>query len=90
MLKDRIEALKAKELDPLNPFKNNATDYWFIATLAEFSVGDLETARDYYRRLVEEYPTNVNAFPSKEALKRIDRIEEGLSRGVKYLPEADK
>jgi len=88
MLKDRVEALKTKELDPLNPFKNNAGDYWSIATLAEFSVGDLETAKQYYAKLVEEYPTNFNAFGAKQALKRIAGIEEGLSKGVKFQPEA--
>jgi len=90
MLKDRVEALKAKELDPLNPFKNNAGDYWSIATLAEFSVGDLETAKDYYAKLVEEYPTNFNAFAAKEALKRIARIEKGLANGEKFQQETLK
>lgn len=90
MLQDRLMALKAKESDPLNPFKNNAGDYWAIATLAEFSVGDLTIAKGYYGKIVREYPTNVNAFAAKQALKRIDGIEAGLAKGVKYQPEAGK
>ncbi len=69
-----LRALERFEEDPLG-YVDMSVVYWRIATLAEFDVGDFETARRFYRRLIEEEPTNPKHFPSKMALERMDRIE---------------
>lgn len=82
MQKDRLhaelKALETREVDPTNPFQENAWQYWNIATIAEFEVGDFETARRYYRKLIEEYPTDIRRFGCEKALERMDEIERRL------------
>lgn len=70
-----LKAFETAEVDPTNPFQDNAWRYWMLAALAEFNVGDFETARYYYRKLIEEYPTDIKVYPSEQALERMDRIE---------------
>ena len=73
-----IMALKTTEVDPSNPFNEFAWAYWNIATLAEFEVGNFSVARDYYRRLLRDYPTDIHVFGAKQALKRMDALEAKL------------
>jgi tetratricopeptide (TPR) repeat protein len=73
-----IMALKTTELDPSNPFTEFAWAYWNIATIAEFEVGDFALARAYYRRLIEQYPRDIKVYGAREALKRMDEVEEKL------------
>ena len=70
-----IESLERKEVDPTNPYSDNAWPYWDIATIAEFEVGDFTTARKYYQKLIDEYPTDMRKYPCKLALKRMDELE---------------
>ena len=58
----------------------NSTDYWYIAVVAEFEVGDFETARKYYRLLMTEYPRDRRNFGAKTAIERMDALEEKLRK----------
>lgn len=73
-----IRAMQTAEVDPKNPFHDNAGRYWTIAVIAEFDVGDFTTARTYYRRLIDEYPTDIRRFASSQALARMDELESRL------------
>ncbi len=77
-LEMELQAFKTAEVDPTNPFQDNAWRYWMLATLAEFNVGDFETARTYYQRLITEYPTDIKVYPCEQALERMDRIENEI------------
>jgi tetratricopeptide (TPR) repeat protein len=77
-LRVEIKSLSAVELDPFNPFAEYAWAYWNIGTIAEFEVGDFDTARKYYRRLLEEYPTDQRVYAVKVALQRMDDMENKL------------
>lgn len=78
-----IKSFENVEIDPANPFNEYAWAYWNIATIAEFEVGDFALARQYYKRLIAEYPADIRVFPSKEALTRMDRVEADLRAGRK-------
>jgi tetratricopeptide (TPR) repeat protein len=71
-------SLETTEVDPTNPFTEFAWQYWNLATIAEFEVGDFETARRYYRKLIEEYPQDIRIFGAKQALKRMDEVESKI------------
>lgn len=70
-----LRSLETTEVDPTNPFTEFAWQYWNIATIAEFEVGDFETARQYYRKLIENYPQDIRIYGAKQALKRMDELE---------------
>lgn len=74
-LEAMIKELENKEIDRANPFMENAGAYWAIATVAEFEVGDFDTARKYYRLMQKEYPRERRNFGAQMALKRMDDIE---------------
>mgnify|MGYP001610648910 CR=1 FL=1 len=76
-----IKALEHRELDPNNPRADNSGAYWKIANLAEFRAGDFETARKYYGKLLEEYPTDQKGFATEKALERLNRTEALLKAG---------
>jgi len=82
-LKAKIASLEAKELDPTNPYSDNAALYWEIATIAEFEAGDFAVARKYYRGLVDEYPQDQRRWGARLALERLDAVEAGLRKGGK-------
>lgn len=42
---------------------------------AEFDLGDFTLAREFYQKLIKEYPTDQRVFPAKLALKRMDETE---------------
>lgn len=81
-----IRALETTEIDPVNPFNEFAWQYWNIATIAEFEVGDFDLARQYYKRLIDEYPQDVRVYPALEALARMDRVEAALREGREVAP----
>jgi tetratricopeptide (TPR) repeat protein len=76
VLAARIEAVKRKEIDKDNPFMNNAMDYYQIALIAEYDVGDFEIAREYFNKFIAEYPFDSKAFICKRELTRMDLIEK--------------
>jgi tetratricopeptide (TPR) repeat protein len=71
MLDAGIKALETIELDPTNPYMENSGRYWGIATTAEFEVGDFALAREYYQRLIDEYPRDRRRFGALEAMQRM-------------------
>lgn len=79
-LEAEIHALENMEVDPTNPRQELSWQYWNIATIAEFEVGDFDVARAYYRKLIEEYPQDQKIYGAKVALERMDRIEQDLRR----------
>ncbi len=75
----RIHELASLEVDPDSPASSDLSwRYWQIATTAEFLCGRFDVARDYYQRLIAEYPLDFRKFPAKQALDRMRRIEEQL------------
>jgi tetratricopeptide (TPR) repeat protein len=76
-----IKALEAREVDPSNPIDDRSTAYWNIAYAAEFEEGNFALARDYYRRLMNEYPQDVRIFGVRKAFERMGAIEEALREG---------
>jgi len=63
------------EVDPSDPYLEFAWAYWNLATIAEFEVGDFDSARKYYKLLLEKYPTDIRVYGCKQALKRMDALE---------------
>lgn len=80
-LEAEIRSLETTEVDPTNPFTEFSWQYWNIATIAEFEVGDFETARTYYRKLIAEYPQDIKIYGARQALERMGRLEEKLRGG---------
>jgi len=76
-----IKSLDTTEGDPSNPYNEFSWQYWNIATIAEFELGDFETARTYYRKLLDEYPRDRRIYGVKQALKRMDEVEEKVREG---------
>lgn len=85
-LSESIISLETREFDPRNPKRDNAASYWSIATRAEFLLGEFDRARDYYRRLIKEYPEDQRVFPSELALRRMDELEEKMRREAASTP----
>ena len=81
-----IKALGAREVDPSNPIDDRSTAYWNIAYAAEFEAGNFALAREYYRRLMNEYPQDVRIFGVRKALERMDAIEAALREGRNPVP----
>ncbi len=77
-----IKSLGIKEVDPLNPRQDNAGSYWGTAMKAQFDLGDFALAREYYGKLIEEYPTDQRVFPAKMALKNMDETEARIRAGI--------
>jgi tetratricopeptide (TPR) repeat protein len=80
-LRESIQSLETKEVDPSNPTANNILEYYRIAMMAQYDVGDFDTARKYYHRFLEEYPNDQRAFTVKLQLARMDRLEQELRSG---------
>ncbi len=85
-LQSEIKSFENVEIDPANPFNEFAWAYWNIATIAEFEVGDFELARQYYQKLIQEYPVDIRTFPARQALVRMDRVEQALREGREVRP----
>ena len=73
-----IKAFEHKEIDPTNPFQDNVFTYWKIATIAEFEAGAFDTARIFYRRIIDEYPNDIKKYSCKVALRRMDDLESKI------------
>jgi tetratricopeptide (TPR) repeat protein len=76
-----IKALGAREVDPSSPIDDRSTAYWNIAYAAEFDAGNFALAREYYRRLMNEYPQDIRIFGVRKALERMEAIEAALRAG---------
>jgi tetratricopeptide (TPR) repeat protein len=74
----QIRSLETKEVDPANPVIDNAFDYFTIAVMAQFDVGDFEIARLYYQKLADEYPRDQRNFLAERNVAEMDRIEAEL------------
>jgi hypothetical protein len=73
------EEWKAKEAAaPAGTPPDRRLLYWRVATLAEFELGDFDLARENYRKIIAEYPTEQLVFLCKQELKRMDALEEKL------------
>ncbi|MBU0677199.1 MAG: tetratricopeptide repeat protein [Verrucomicrobia bacterium] len=77
-LEAELKAFETAEVDPTNPYQDNAWNYWYLAVIAEFDAGDFASARKYYRLLIEEYPTDIRVYSATQAIKRMDEIEAGI------------
>ncbi len=77
-LEQMIAGWKERELDPRNPEPDDSWTYWNIATLAMFEAGDFATARGFFRRLIEEYPTDQKVYLARQQLAKMDAIEAEL------------
>jgi len=82
-LQAELAAYETAEIDPTNPFQDNSWRYWMLATLAEFGIGDFETARTYYQKLLDDYPQDIRKYAAKQALIRMDNIEEQIRQELK-------
>lgn len=78
LLAATIQSWKTLEDDPLNPVKDESWAYWRIATVAEFETQDFELAREYYRKLIAEYPREQRVFLARQELRRMDELEAEL------------
>jgi tetratricopeptide (TPR) repeat protein len=76
-----IRALNSREINPSNPLEDRSTAYWNIAYAAEFDAGNFRLAREYYKRLMKEYPQDVRIFGVRKALERMDAIEATVRQG---------
>lgn len=80
----RLEAVVQQwRTAPVDPAATNAvTDlsftYWRIATVAEFEAGNFDVAREYYGKLIDEYPTQQRCFLAKQELRRMAELEARL------------
>ncbi len=57
---------------------DNLMAYWWLATAAHYDLGDFDLARDFYGRLIRNYPTDQRVFPAKQALRLMDETERDL------------
>lgn len=82
-LEAAFQAWRAVEIDPANPIQDLSWTYWQLATIAEFDAGDFATAREYYRKLIADYPTEQRVFLAKQELQRMDDLEAQLRQEAK-------
>jgi tetratricopeptide (TPR) repeat protein len=82
-----IKAVETREVDPTTPFFELSTAYWNIAYAAEFEAGNFAIAREYYRRLMTEFPRESRVFAARQALARMDGVEAALREGRTLSPE---
>ncbi|OGV44126.1 MAG: hypothetical protein A2X46_13150 [Lentisphaerae bacterium GWF2_57_35] len=78
-----VKSLETTEIDPTNPFTEFAYQYWNLATIAEFELGDFDQARLYYRKLIAEYPKDQKIYGAKQALQRMDAMEAKIREELK-------
>jgi len=78
LLNAEIETLNAQEIDKTNPFVENSWRYWKIAVTAEFEAGDFGVAREYYQRLIDEYPQDIRRYGCEDALRRMSQMEQKI------------
>jgi tetratricopeptide (TPR) repeat protein len=76
-----VKSVEARPVDPASPLDDRSTAYWKIAYAAEFDAGNFALAREYYQRLISEYPKDIRIFGARKALERMDAIEAALREG---------
>lgn len=70
-----FRVLELTEEDPINPHFDVSYNYWTIAQIAQFDVGDFTTARAYYKKFLNDYPNDQRVFTIHHLLEEMDRIE---------------
>lgn len=78
-----IKSVDTKEIDPTNPNQNYAFDYYRVGMEAQFDVGDFKTARYYYQKFLENYPSDQKAFNVKLMLKEMTQLENDIKAELK-------
>jgi tetratricopeptide (TPR) repeat protein len=70
-------ALKSHETQLQNPLapSDPSFSYWSLAVRAEFDMGDFDTARHFYEKLISECPNDIHVFAAKKALRRMAEVE---------------
>ena len=86
-LESMIKAIQTREVDPKTPFFELSTAYWNIAYAAEFEAGNFAVAREYYQRLIDEFPRESRVFAARKALKRMEVVEAALRDGRSLPPQ---
>jgi tetratricopeptide (TPR) repeat protein len=75
----RLRELETLEIDSASPASTDLSwRYWQLATTAEFGAGRFDLARTYYQRLIDEYPRDHRKFAARQALMRMDALEQQL------------
>jgi tetratricopeptide (TPR) repeat protein len=82
-----IKAIQTREVDPKTPFFELSTAYWNVAYAAEFEAGNFAVAREYYQRLIDEFPRESRVFAARKALARMDAVEAALREGRSLPPQ---
>ncbi len=82
-----IKSIQTREVDPKSPFFELSTAYWNVAYAAEFEAGDFAVAREYYQRLIDEFPRESRVFAARKALERMDAVEADLREGRPLPPQ---
>lgn len=78
----RQRELATLEIDPNSPAAADLSwRYWQLAATAEFTAGRFDVAREFYRKLIDEYPMDHRKFAARQALERMDRVERKLLEG---------
>jgi len=76
-----IQSMETWDKDPRSPKKDDRTrNYWQIAVLADFQVKDAETAKKYYRKIIEESPQDKRIYYARIALERLEAQGTGPDR----------
>ena len=78
-----LQEWKAAEGDAADPLVDRSWTYWRIATIAEFDAGDFATAREFYGKLIANYPTEQKVFLARQELQRMDNLESRLRQEAK-------
>ena len=73
-----LQAWKPVEIGANNSLQDLSWTYWKIATTAEFDAGDFAMAREYYHKLISDYPSEQKVFLAKQELRRMDELEARL------------
>jgi len=77
----RIRAFESRESNVANPNANESGSYWTIARAARFEAGNFAVARQYFQKLISEYPNDQRIFEARRALSEMEQIEEFVRAG---------
>ena len=75
---DRTASIASQEKDPQNPMQIDAGLLYAMGVSAQFDLGDFATARQYYQRFLDLYPTEQRSFTVKLLMKNMDHVEASL------------
>lgn len=82
-----IKALQDHQADPTVPYFELPTAYWSIAYTAEYGAGNFKVARDYYQRLMTEFPRDKRVLAVRRALEEMEQVEGAVRDGKPLPPE---